>query len=153
MSTIANPLADSRAARLRALVRVENSLKLGEQVALALDTLRKNLLRSALTILGIVIGITTVIAVHSRSGIRHHHRVPLPVGFAFAAAQRVVHAQRAFAGVCGGHGEAAARKGGVAFDANFSAAIRRRDVGRAPRSKPGEERHPAGQFPLDHANF
>jgi len=65
MSMIANTLADSHAARLKALVRVENSLKLGEQVALALDTLRKNLLRSALTILGIVIGITTVIAVSS----------------------------------------------------------------------------------------
>jgi len=65
MSTIANTLADSRTGRLKALVRVENSLKLSEQVALALDTLRKNLLRSALTILGIVIGITTVIAVSS----------------------------------------------------------------------------------------
>src|SRR6266704_53488 len=65
MLTIANTLADSRTGRLKALVRVENSLKLSEQVALALDTLRKNLLRSALTILGIVIGITTVIAVSS----------------------------------------------------------------------------------------
>src|SRR5437667_10795428 len=65
MSTIANTLADSRTGRLKALVRVENSLKLSEQVALALDTLRKNLLRSALTSLGIVIGITTVIAVSS----------------------------------------------------------------------------------------
>src|SRR5713226_3349564 len=63
MSTIANTLAESRSSRLRALVRVEHSLKLGELVALALDTLRKNLLRSGLTILGIVIGITTVIAV------------------------------------------------------------------------------------------
>jgi hypothetical protein len=61
MSTIAHALADSRASRLRALVRIEHSLKLSELVALALDTLRKNLLRSSLTILGIVIGITTVI--------------------------------------------------------------------------------------------
>src|ERR1700745_1367746 len=65
MSTIANTIANSRTSRLRALVRVEGSLKLGEQVALALDTLRKNLLRSSLTVLGIVIGITTVIAVSS----------------------------------------------------------------------------------------
>jgi putative ABC transport system permease protein len=66
MSTIANTLADSRrASRIKALVRVESTLKLSEQVALALDTLRKNLLRSALTVLGIVIGITTVIAVSS----------------------------------------------------------------------------------------
>src|SRR5205085_5413005 len=56
---------DGRAGRLRALVRGENSLKLSEQIALALDTLRKNPLRSSLTILGIVIGITTVIAVSS----------------------------------------------------------------------------------------
>ena len=65
MSTIANTIANSRTSRLRALVRVEHTLKLGELVALALDTLRKNLLRSSLTILGIVIGITTVIAVSS----------------------------------------------------------------------------------------
>src|ERR1700732_933707 len=41
----------------------EGALKLREEVLLALDTLRKNTLRSALTILGIVIGITTVITV------------------------------------------------------------------------------------------
>ena len=40
MSTIANTLADSRASRLKKLVRVENTLKLSEQIALALDTLR-----------------------------------------------------------------------------------------------------------------
>jgi putative ABC transport system permease protein len=44
-------------------VRKESALKLREEVLLALDTLRKNPLRSALTILGIVIGITTVITV------------------------------------------------------------------------------------------
>jgi putative ABC transport system permease protein len=69
LSTIANTIADSRSdsrsGRLKRLVRVENTLKLREQVALALDTLLKNPLRSALTILGIVIGITTVIAVSS----------------------------------------------------------------------------------------
>jgi putative ABC transport system permease protein len=65
MSTIANTLSTTRGARIKALVRVENSLKLAELVALALDTLRKNLLRSALTVLGIVIGITTVITVSS----------------------------------------------------------------------------------------
>ena len=48
---------------LRALVRKENALNFGEEVLLALDTLRKNALRSSLTILGIVIGITTVITV------------------------------------------------------------------------------------------
>ena len=52
-------------APVRALMGKEASLKLGEEVLLALDTLRKNPLRSALTILGIVIGITTVITVSS----------------------------------------------------------------------------------------
>jgi putative ABC transport system permease protein len=41
----------------------QSALKFREEVLLALDTLRKNPLRSALTILGIVIGITTVITV------------------------------------------------------------------------------------------
>jgi len=45
------------------MVRKEGALKLRGEVLLALDTLRKNPLRSALTILGIVIGITTVITV------------------------------------------------------------------------------------------
>src|SRR5262249_1339572 len=54
-----------RTDRLRALVKPARTLEVKEQVALALDTLRKNPLRSALTVLGIVIGITTVIAVSS----------------------------------------------------------------------------------------
>lgn len=45
------------------LLRRESASHFGEEVMLALDTLRKNPLRSALTILGIVIGITTVITV------------------------------------------------------------------------------------------
>src|ERR1700687_1865427 len=52
-----------RALPLRARTRKIVVLKLREEVLLALDTLRKNTLRSALTILGIVIGITTVITV------------------------------------------------------------------------------------------
>jgi putative ABC transport system permease protein len=48
---------------VRSRVRKKSALKLREEVLLALDTLRKNPLRSALTILGIVIGITTVITV------------------------------------------------------------------------------------------
>jgi putative ABC transport system permease protein len=44
-------------------LRSESASHFGEEVLLALDTLRKNPLRSALTILGIVIGITTVITV------------------------------------------------------------------------------------------
>src|SRR6195256_6888696 len=47
----------------RSLVRKPRASAFGEEFALALDTLRKNPLRSALTILGIVIGITTVITV------------------------------------------------------------------------------------------
>jgi len=65
MASISQTIPDSRAGRVKALVRKESALRLSEQVALAIDTLRKNPLRSALTILGIVIGITTVIAVSS----------------------------------------------------------------------------------------
>ena len=46
---------------LRLLGGKQTALKFRDEVLLALDTLRKNSLRSALTILGIVIGITTVI--------------------------------------------------------------------------------------------
>jgi putative ABC transport system permease protein len=48
---------------VRPRARKESTLKFREEMLLALDTLRKNPLRSALTILGIVIGITTVITV------------------------------------------------------------------------------------------
>jgi len=65
MSTVAQTLNPPRTDRLRALVKPARTLEVKEQVALALDTLRKNPLRSALTVLGIVIGITTVIAVSS----------------------------------------------------------------------------------------
>src|SRR5881394_3082816 len=65
MSTISQTLAPSRTHGLRGFVKPAKALELKDQVALALDTLRKNPLRSALTILGIVIGITTVIAVSS----------------------------------------------------------------------------------------
>src|SRR5262249_61956014 len=65
MSTVAQTLNPPRTDRLRGLVRPARTLELKEQIALALDTLRKNPLRSALTVLGIVIGITTVIAVSS----------------------------------------------------------------------------------------
>src|SRR5262244_2380274 len=65
MSTAAQSLNTPHTDRLRALVKPARTLEVKEQVALALDTLRKNPLRSALTVLGIVIGITTVIAVSS----------------------------------------------------------------------------------------
>ena len=65
MATIGQTLTDTRANRLKGVVRAQSALKFREEFLLALDTLRKNPLRSALTILGIVIGITTVIAVSS----------------------------------------------------------------------------------------
>jgi len=65
MSTISRTLSTPRTQKLRGFVKPAKALELKDQVALALDTLRKNPLRSALTILGIVIGITTVIAVSS----------------------------------------------------------------------------------------
>src|SRR5271156_1056755 len=57
------PLAPALPLRLRG--GKQTALKFRDEVLLALDTLRKNSLRSALTILGIVIGITTVITVSS----------------------------------------------------------------------------------------
>src|SRR6266436_4964275 len=65
MSTVSQTLSTPRTQKLRGFVKPAKALELKDQVALALDTLRKNPLRSALTILGIVIGITTVIAVSS----------------------------------------------------------------------------------------
>src|SRR5215510_14701981 len=65
MSTAAQSLNTPHTDRLRALVKPARAVEVKEQIALALDTLHKNPLRSALTILGIVIGITTVIAVSS----------------------------------------------------------------------------------------
>src|SRR5258706_5082432 len=65
MSTISQTLTSSRTQGLRGFVKPAKALELKDQVALGLDTLRKNPLRSPLTILGIVIGITTVIAVSS----------------------------------------------------------------------------------------
>jgi putative ABC transport system permease protein len=47
----------------RARLRKDSALRFREEFILALDTLRRNKLRSSLTILGIVIGITTVITV------------------------------------------------------------------------------------------
>jgi len=63
MATFGKAIPQTGVLPRRALVRKETALKFGEEVLLALDTLRKNALRSSLTILGIVIGITTVITV------------------------------------------------------------------------------------------
>jgi putative ABC transport system permease protein len=63
VATLGKTLPRTTALPVRSLVRKERALEFGQEVLLALDTLRKNPLRSALTILGIVIGITTVIAV------------------------------------------------------------------------------------------
>src|SRR5713226_8409999 len=63
MATLGKTLPQTAILPVRSLIRKEGALKLRGEVLLALDTLRKNPLRSALTILGIVIGITTVITV------------------------------------------------------------------------------------------
>src|SRR5256886_8074774 len=63
MATLGKTLPRTAVLPVRSLIRKQGSLKLRGEVLLALDTLRKNPLRSALTILGIVIGITTVITV------------------------------------------------------------------------------------------
>src|SRR5882762_8666622 len=63
MATLGKTLPRTAVLPVRSLIRRQGALKLRGEVLLALDTLRKNPLRSALTILGIVIGITTVITV------------------------------------------------------------------------------------------
>jgi putative ABC transport system permease protein len=63
MSTLGKTLPHTATLPVRSLIPKPSTLKFGEEILLALDTLRKNPLRSALTILGIVIGITTVITV------------------------------------------------------------------------------------------
>src|SRR5438445_12929334 len=63
MATLGKTLPRTAVLPVRSLIRKQGALKLRGEVLLALDTLRKNPLRSALTILGIVIGITTVITV------------------------------------------------------------------------------------------
>jgi putative ABC transport system permease protein len=65
MVTLGKTIAQAPVIPIGKLIRKETALKFREEVALALDTLLRNPLRSALTILGIVIGITTVITVSS----------------------------------------------------------------------------------------
>src|SRR5271168_833819 len=65
MATLGKTLPRAATLPLRALKGKESALRFSEEVLLALDTLRRNPLRSALTILGIVIGIMTVITVSS----------------------------------------------------------------------------------------
>ncbi len=64
MATLGKTFPRTAALPIRSRARkAKASAFFGEEFLLALDTLRKNPLRSALTILGIVIGITTVITV------------------------------------------------------------------------------------------
>src|SRR5437899_6931856 len=63
MATLGKTLPQTAVLPVRSLIRKQGALKLHGEVLLALDTLRKNPLRSSLTVLGIVIGITTVITV------------------------------------------------------------------------------------------
>ncbi len=63
MATLGKTFPQTATLPVRALVRKPGASAWGEEFVLALDTLRKNPQRSALTILGIVIGITTVITV------------------------------------------------------------------------------------------
>jgi len=65
MATLDKALPQAATLPLRAQRGKESALRFSEEVLLALDTLRRNPLRSSLTILGIVIGITTVITVSS----------------------------------------------------------------------------------------
>ena len=63
MATLGKTFPQTAALPIRSRAGKQRASVFGEELLLALDTLRKNPLRSALTILGIVIGITTVITV------------------------------------------------------------------------------------------
>src|SRR5579859_2325696 len=63
MATLGKTFPQTTVLHLGERARKARASHFGEELLLALDTLRKNPLRSALTILGIVIGITTVITV------------------------------------------------------------------------------------------
>ena len=63
MATLGKTFPQTAVLPARSRSRKARASNFGEELLLALDTLRKNPLRSALTILGIVIGITTVITV------------------------------------------------------------------------------------------
>jgi len=65
MASFSKPLSQTKLMPFRGLASRGKFAEIREQVVLALDTLRLNPLRSALTILGIVIGIMTVITVSS----------------------------------------------------------------------------------------
>ena len=65
MASVSKILPQSRVLPLRKLMARGRVVEWSEQLVLAIDTLRQNPLRSALTILGIVIGIMTVITVSS----------------------------------------------------------------------------------------
>ncbi len=65
MAAITKILPQSKLLPFRGLVSRSKFIEFREQIFLALDTLRLNPLRSSLTILGIVIGIMTVITVSS----------------------------------------------------------------------------------------
>jgi putative ABC transport system permease protein len=65
MASISKSLPQTKLMPFRGLASRGKAMEIREQVVLALDTLRLNPLRSSLTILGIVIGIMTVITVSS----------------------------------------------------------------------------------------
>ncbi len=63
MATMSRTLSGAAAGRVRGLAGAARRVELRETFLLAMDSLRRNPLRSALTVLGIVIGISTVITV------------------------------------------------------------------------------------------
>ena len=65
MAAITKILPQTKLLPIRGFASRSKFVEFREQIILALDTLRLNPLRSALTILGIVIGIMTVITVSS----------------------------------------------------------------------------------------
>ena len=105
---------------------------LREAMELAVDVLRRNPLRSFLTVLGIVIGVSTVIAIGAVvnglnsnvvgqiriARLQRHHLLPVFIGHARAAPRRSATAERAQGGVGGRPGASAACGRGRSLGAN-----------------------------------
>jgi hypothetical protein len=163
MATLGKTLPQSVTLPARSLAPRVSSLKFGEEVVLALDTLRKNPLRSALTILGIVIGITTVIAVSAMinglndnvlAGIRElGSDTIICYRFPWASLSRPPsdwynrkELQPEWAEDIEKLPHVSAASPSMRI---FNAAVRRGHGGPAARPISREERHPAGKLPFD----
>src|SRR5262252_6679310 len=157
MASVSKILPQSRVLPLRKFVARSRAVEWSEQLVLAIDTLRQNPLRSALTIPrnrdrdhdGDYRQFRDQRTErqcswrNSRAGIGHHHLLPVSVGLAVASAERVVHAQGTGTGMGRRYGPLASCAGGDAFVEDFPATVWFRNIGRSPWHVPSEECDPA----------